>query len=208
MERVHSLSYTVDKRLFDVLFAGLILIPCLLVGAPLAALVKCTSRGPVFYREFRIGRNGEPFLLWKFRTMYTGEARRQALRKSPHTELQIRCFHKHNHDPRVTPIGRMMRRWSLDELPQLINVLRGDMALIGPRPVIAAECTLYGEDFPYYCAVRPGLSGLWQVSGHSNLSYQERVKLDRSYVHNWSLALDLEILLKTIPTILKTDGAY
>jgi lipopolysaccharide/colanic/teichoic acid biosynthesis glycosyltransferase len=140
--------------------------------------------------------------------MYIGEARKQTIEEVQNAEFQIRCFHKHDGDSRVTPVGRILRRWSLDELPQLINVLRGEMALIGPRPVVAAECKLYGADFPYYCAVRPGLSGLWQISGRSHLTYQERVKLDRQYVHNWSLAMDLKILLKTIPTVLKTDGAY
>jgi undecaprenyl-phosphate galactose phosphotransferase len=208
MERVHSLRYELDKRLLDVLFAVLLLVPWLLVGTLLAVLVRCSSSGPIFYREFRVGRNGKPFQIWKFRTMYTGVERQRALEKAQYTELDIRSFHKRDVDPRVTPVGRILRRWSLDELPQLINVLRGEMSMIGPRPIVAAESKLYGEDFPYYCAVRPGLSGLWQVSGRSNLSYSERVKLDRSYVHNWSLTMDLEILLKTIPTVLKTDGAY
>lgn len=208
MERVHSLRYKVDKRILDVLFAILLLPPCLVVCTLLAVLVRCSSRGPVFYREFRIGRNGEPFLIWKFRTMYIDAERQRAPEDAERTELQLRSFHKHDGDPRVTPVGRILRRWSLDELPQLINVLSGEMSMIGPRPIVAAESKLYGEDFPYYCAVRPGLSGLWQVSGRSDLSYPERVKLDRSYVHNWSLAMDLEILLKTIPTVLKTDGAY
>jgi undecaprenyl-phosphate galactose phosphotransferase len=208
MERVHSIRYKLDKRLFDVLFAGLLLVPFLLVGAVLAVLVRCSSRGPVFYREFRIGRNGEPFRIWKFRTMYIGEVRQQALENAQHAEMDLRCFQKHEGDPRVTPMGRILRRWSLDELPQLINVLKGDMSLIGPRPIVAFERELYGKDFPYYCAVRPGLSGLWQVSGRSNLSYPERVKLDCNYVHNWSLAWDFTILLKTIPRVLKTDGAY
>jgi exopolysaccharide production protein ExoY len=208
MERVRSLRYELDKRLLDVLFAVLLLFPWLLVGTLLAVLVRCSSHGPIFYREFRVGRNGEPFLIWKFRTMWIGEERQRALEGAQHTELDLRSFHKQDVDPRVTPVGRILRRWSLDELPQLINVLRGEMSMIGPRPIVAAESKLYGEDFPYYCAVRPGLSGLWQVSGRSNLSYPDRVKLDRSYVHNWSLTMDLEILLKTIPTVLKTDGAY
>jgi exopolysaccharide production protein ExoY len=208
MEKVHSSHYDVDKRLTDILLAGLFLFPSLLVGTLLAVLVRCSSRGPVFYREFRIGRNAERFRIWKFRTMYIGEARQQAVDEARYVEMDLRCFHKHEGDPRVTPIGRILRRWSLDELPQLINVFKGDMSLIGPRPIVESERELYGKDFSFYCAVRPGLSGLWQISGRSNLSYAERVKLDCSYVHNWSLAKDLWILLKTIPTVLKTDGAY
>ena len=208
MERAYSFRYQVEKRLLDILFALLFLSPCLLAGTLVAVLVRCSSRGPVFYCESRLGRSGKPFQIWKFRTMYTGEERQRRLKDAQHSELDFRSFHKRDFDPRVTPVGRVLRRWSLDELPQLFNVLRGEMSLIGPRPIVAAESNLYGEDFPYYCAVRPGLSGLWQVSGRSNLSYPERVKLDRSYVHNWSLGMDLEILLKTIPTVLKTDGAY
>jgi lipopolysaccharide/colanic/teichoic acid biosynthesis glycosyltransferase len=208
MERAYSFRYQVEKRLLDILFALLFLSPCLLAGTLVAVLVRCSSRGPVFYCESRLGRSGKPFQIWKFRTMYTGEERQRRLKDAQHTELDFRSFHKRDVDPRITPVGRILRRWSLDELPQLINVLSGEMSMIGPRPIIAAESKLYGEDFPFYCAVRPGLSGLWQVSGRSNLSYSERVKLDRTYVHNWSLAMDLEILLKTIPTILKTDGAY
>jgi lipopolysaccharide/colanic/teichoic acid biosynthesis glycosyltransferase len=207
MKRVHSFHYEVDKRLLDVLFVGFIFVPCLLAGTLLALVAWCSSRGPIFYREFRIGRNDKPFKIWKFRTMYVGEERLRRLEEALHVEKEMRIRKQHG-DPRVTPFGRIMRRWSLDELPQLINVLRGEMSLIGPRPIVNSERKLYGEDFPYYCAVRPGVSGLWQVSGRSNLTYQERVKLDRRYVDDWSLGMDLEILLKTIPAVVRTDGAY
>ncbi len=208
MKKVHSFHYEVSKRFSDILLAGLFFFPCLLVGALLAVLVKCSSRGPVFYREFRIGRSGTLFKIWKFRTMYVGDERQRRIEEAEQAQKDISRFHKRHGDPRVTPVGRILRRWSLDELPQLINVLKGEMSLIGPRPIVKSESKLYGDDFLFYCAVRPGLSGLWQVSGRSNLTYQERVKLDRQYVHNWSLAMDIDILLKTLPAVVKTDGAY
>ena len=174
----------------------------------IAAAIALTSKGPIFYRESRVGRGGQPFQIWKFRSM-SEDAHLQSCVKvdsSGGTLLHWR-IHKHSHDPRITPVGKFLRRWSLDELPQLINVLRGDMSLIGPRPVVAAEVPLYAHLQHFYLAAAPGMSGLWQVSGRSDVSFAKRADLDAFYVLNWSLRADFIILVKTIPAVLGRIGA-
>jgi lipopolysaccharide/colanic/teichoic acid biosynthesis glycosyltransferase len=204
---VQSFRYRYIKRMADSLLALIGLVPCLLISVPVAVLILCTSRGPVFYREYRIGRYGNLFQIFKFRTMYTGEARARRLEASEHSALQLRCTHKGHRDPRVTPIGRILRRWSVDELPQILNVIRGEMSFIGPRPIVAAERKFYGEDFSTYCLVKPGLSGLWQVSGRSTTGYGKRVHLDCRYVRDWSPVLDLAIFFRTIYVVVTAHGA-
>lgn len=199
--------YRVIKRGVDLLLVAISLPFCLPICGLLALLVRCSSSGPIFYREYRLGQFGKPFRIWKFRSMYTGEERGRQLLESEYSSLELRSTHKGCNDPRVTPIGRILRRWSLDELPQLINVLRGEMALIGPRPIVDAERKLYSGYFPFYCAVRPGMSGLWQVSGRSRVSYDERVLLDCRYVQEWSLVLDAAILFKTFHAVVAARGA-
>ena len=179
----------------------------LVPGTLIALAILLTSPYPVFYSEERIGRGGVPFRIWKFRSMRPhATVQRIAVLHSEHVVLQWR-MDKRGHDRRVTSIGRFLRRWSLDEVPQVFNVLRGDMSLIGPRPVVKAETHFYKHLLPFYLAATPGLSGLWQVSGRSDLDYAERARLDAAYVQNWSLMADLKILLRTLPAVLGRVGA-
>jgi undecaprenyl-phosphate galactose phosphotransferase len=206
-ERLDSRRYRYVKRSFDVVCALLMSMVFLIPSLLIAALIRLTSRYPVFYSEERIGRNGVSFRIWKFRSMRPhGAIWHDSTSHVEGTVLQWR-IQKRRHDPRVTVLGRFLRRWSLDELPQLYNVLRGEMSLIGPRPVVAAELHFYKHLLPYYLAAAPGLSGLWQISGRSDLDFGERAKLDASYVQNWSLKADLSILFRTIPAVLGRVGA-
>jgi len=193
-----------DGRVLDVTVATLLLLLVLPLMALCAASVLLTGRGPILFRHPRIGRNGVVFECLKFRTMVLDAecAIAQALSKSAHNKDQWRAVRKLKCDPRVTPLGAFMRRYCLDELPQLFNVLAGQMSIVGPRPIVAAEIGRYGASFPIYCSVKPGLTGLWQVSGRHMLSYPERVDLDAAYVRSRSLSLDLLILWKTVPVVL------
>lgn len=206
-DQVQTFRYRIVKRMADSLLALVGLVPCVLIGVPVAMVILCTSRGPVFYREYRIGRYGNPFRIFKFRTMYTGEERGKRLLESEHTSLELRSTHKGHSDPRITPVGRILRRWSLDELPQIVNVIRGEMSFIGPRPIVDAERKFYGESISTYCMVWPGLSGLWQVSGRSTTGYGKRVHLDCCYVKEWSLGLDSAIFFRTIYAVVTAHGA-
>ncbi len=205
-----TLAYRVVKRSMDVSLVILLAPLSLTICAILGLCVILTSPGPVFFSHRRIGRDGRFFSMWKFRTMCVNSAQvlEQHLAMHPEEREEWNSFHKLRNDPRVTPLGRMLRRYSLDELPQLWNVLTGRMSLVGPRPIVAAEAEKYGSDFVYYLAVKPGLTGLWQTSGRSTLTYDERVALDRSYVENWSLGRDIRILLRTITRIVNSDDAY
>jgi Undecaprenyl-phosphate galactose phosphotransferase WbaP len=198
------------KRLTDLAvglaFLALLALPILAV----AALVRLTSRGPGFYGQMRLGRGGRPFRMWKFRTMYAAADRLLAdhLAGSPEARQEWERTHKLRDDPRVTPLGRFLRRLSLDELPQVWNVIRGDMSLVGPRPIVSAEISSYGPAFSLYSRVHPGLTGLWQVSGRNTLPFAERIELDAFYVRNWSVWLDLYILMRTLRAVLTAEGAY
>jgi lipopolysaccharide/colanic/teichoic acid biosynthesis glycosyltransferase len=205
---VYSWRYRYVKRAFDVVCALIMIVAFMIPGLLIAAAVLLTSRGPVFYREERIGRGDRPFRIWKFRSMQRNAARRGHIPdvQPGGTVLQWR-MRKHLRDPRITPIGGFLRRWSLDELPQLFNVLRGEMSLIGPRPIVEAETGLYGDLLHFYLAATPGLSGLWQVSGRCKLDYEKRARLDASYVRQWSLRTDLGIFFRTIPAVLGRVGA-
>jgi Undecaprenyl-phosphate galactose phosphotransferase WbaP len=176
----------------------------------LVVLIKLDSPGPVFFRQIRIGRFGRKFPVYKFRTMVQNadQVLQDYLDKSPELKAEWLATHKLKQDPRVTRLGSLLRAWSLDELPQLWNVIIGDMSLVGPRPIVDAEVEKYGKCFELYIQVRPGLTGLWQVSGRNNTTYERRVELDEYYVRNRSLKLDLQILLKTVLVVLKKDGAY
>jgi exopolysaccharide production protein ExoY len=193
-----------NVRVLDVTVATLLLLLVLPLMALCAVLVLVTGRGPILFRHPRIGRNGVVFECLKFRTMVLDAecAIDQALSKSAHNKDQWRAVRKLKCDPRVTPLGAFMRRYCLDELPQLFNVLAGQMSIVGPRPIVAAEIERYGANFPVYCSVKPGLTGLWQVSGRHMLSYLERVELDVAYVRSRTLSLDLLILWKTAPVVL------
>jgi len=202
--------YRIVKRFVDVslilLFSPLVL---LIVGI-VAVMVMFSSPGPIFYSHRRIRKHGAFFSMWKFRTMCVNSAEvlEEYLSHHPEARAEWNSTHKLRHDPRITPAGSFLRRYSLDELPQLWNVLVGHMSLVGPRPIVAAEVEKYADSFECYCRVKPGLTGLWQVSGRSELTYEERVALDCYYVNHWSLRMDIKILLKTFAAVLKQDGAY
>jgi Undecaprenyl-phosphate galactose phosphotransferase WbaP len=173
-------------------------------------LIKLDSKGPVFYRQARIGRQGRKFYVYKFRTMVQNadEILQTYLNNSPELKAEWLATHKLKQDPRVTGVGAVLRKLSLDELPQLWNIWIGDMSVIGPRPIVDAEIEKYGKCFDLYIQIRPGLTGLWQVSGRNNTTYERRVELDEYYILNRSLKLDLQILWKTVFVVLKKDGAY
>lgn len=193
---------------FAVSFVLLILL-LPLIGL-LAILIKLSSPGPVFFRQPRVGKGGKIFTCFKFRTMYQDAATRleEILNSAPEKRREFETTGKLKSDPRVTSIGRFLRRFSFDELPQLFNVLRGDMALVGPRPYLPAELVRVANSIRTIVRVRPGLTGLWQVSGRGDLTFQERMVLDEYYIRNWSLWLDFSILVRTIKAVLTGRGAY
>jgi Undecaprenyl-phosphate galactose phosphotransferase WbaP len=198
------------KRCFDLVVSSMILTLSFPLLALLFLTVLITSPGPVFYGHRRIGRRNAEFTVWKFRTMATdGDAvLERHLRLDPRLCDEWDRTHKLRSDPRVTRIGRFLRKTSLDELPQLLNVLRGEMSLVGPRPIIRSEIPKYGQCFRQYCRVTPGITGLWQVSGRNHTTYETRIKIDDYYVRNWCVSLDLYILLRTVKTVLFAEGAY
>jgi exopolysaccharide biosynthesis polyprenyl glycosylphosphotransferase len=194
------------KRSLDLIGASLALLVSMPLFAAIAIAIKATSPGPVFYRQERVGHHGERFTMLKFRTMVL-DAERMLRELRAQNESSGPLF-KIKDDPRVTPLGRWLRRWSIDELPQLLNVLMGSMSLVGPRPSLPSEVALY-EDWHYdRLEVRPGMTGLWQVSGRSTLSFDDYVRMDLFYIENWSLMYDLYILAKTIPAVLVGKGSY
>jgi exopolysaccharide biosynthesis polyprenyl glycosylphosphotransferase len=194
------------KSAFDRVGAGIALIFLWPVLAAIAIAIHFDSRGPALFRQVRVGRDGREFTLLKFRTMVVDAEHRKAALVS-HNDHDGVLF-KIRNDPRVTRTGAWLRRYSLDELPQLINVLRGDMSLVGPRPPLPEEVAQYGDDVRRRLVVRPGMTGLWQVSGRADLSWEESVRLDLRYVENWSLTLDLQILWKTWSAVARGSGAY
>lgn len=183
---------------------GLLLVAPL--GAVIALLIVLDSPGPVFYRQHRIGKAGVPFWAWKFRTMFAGAEARLA--SDPTLRAQFERSFKLEDDPRITRIGRWLRRTSLDELPQLLNVLKGEMSLVGPRPIVEEELLKYGPWERRLLCVKPGLTGLWQVLRHHEPDYVQRVSLDMYYIDHWSVGLDLKILLRTLPSVIAGRGAY
>jgi exopolysaccharide biosynthesis polyprenyl glycosylphosphotransferase len=194
-------KYTVDRAM--ALFATLLALPLMLA---IAVAVKVDSRGPVFFRQTRVGHGGREFGVYKFRSMVV-DADRMLDHLAGHNDTDGLMF-KIRRDPRVTRVGRFLRKWSLDELPQLFNVLLGHMSLVGPRPPLPTEVARYSGDVRRRLLVKPGMTGLWQVSGRSDLSWEDGIRLDLYYVENWSLAADLSILWKTAGAVLKGRGAY
>lgn len=198
------------KRVMDitiVLIGGLLILPFLLL---ISLLIIIDSRGPVLYSHTRVGKKGVNFEMWKFRSMVSNadEVLERYLKENPDLSREWDSTWKLKDDPRITRMGRLLRRYSLDELPQLWNVLRGDMSLVGPRPIVNEEAARYAESFQFYKKVKPGVTGLWQVSGRNNTTYRERVRLDEYYVRNWSIWLDFYILFQTIRVVLQGEGAY
>ena len=202
--------YRFIKRVLDIVLILAISPFLLLLVGVIAAAVRLSSEGPIFFSHRRIQRHGAFFTMWKFRTMCvnSSEVLEAYLAADPAARVEWRRTHKLKNDPRVTRVGEFLRRTSLDELPQLWNVLTGTMSLVGPRPIVAAEVEKYGEFFADYCLVKPGITGLWQVSGRSSCTYGQRVQLDRLYARTWSLRGDIVILFKTLSAVFNQDGAY
>lgn len=194
------------KRIFDLAFSVVALVLLAPIFAVVAIAIKLGSRGPVFYRSERVGLDGEPFGMIKFRSMVT-DADQMVASLLAHNEGAGPLF-KMREDPRVTRVGGVLRRFSIDELPQFVNVVRGEMSVVGPRPPLRREVENYDGRVKRRLLVRPGVTGLWQVSGRSDLSWDESVRLDLSYVENWSMVSDLLIIGKTIKAVLAKDGAY
>ncbi len=197
------------KRTLDVMVSGSALIMLSPVMLVLAGLVKLDG-GAAFFGHKRLGRNGKIFPCLKFRSMVMGGdvILKKHLAENPEAAAEWKATQKLQNDPRVTKLGKFLRASSLDELPQLINVLRGDMSLVGPRPIVKDEIAHYNHNIDYYYRVRPGVTGLWQVSGRNDVSYEQRVQMDSWYVRNWSLWHDIAIILKTVPAVFKRSGAY
>jgi exopolysaccharide biosynthesis polyprenyl glycosylphosphotransferase len=196
----------VVKRSIDLVFAGLALVSGAPLMALLALMIKLESPGPVLFRQERVGRNGRCFTVYKFRSMVEGaEEQQEALQELNEADGPL---FKIRDDPRMTHVGKLLRKFSLDELPQLYNVLRGEMSLIGPRPPLPAEVKQYQEWHKRRLEVAPGLTGLSQISGRSQLTFDETALLDIYYIENWSLGLDTKILLQTIPRVIFGNGAY
>lgn len=199
------------RQLFNYLFALLLLPVMLPLLALFALLIKSESKGSVIFTHYRVGKNGKMIPTYKFRSMYEDANGRleKLLASDENLKREWESCFKLKDDPRITKVGRFLRSTSLDELPQIFNVLKGQMHFVGPRPVTQEELELYyKEDSEYYCMVKPGITGLWQVSGRSDTDYEFRVETDKWYVLNWSIWLDIVILLKTVKVVLKRDGAY
>lgn len=199
-----------SKRAVDIVLAAAALVllsPLMLIAA---LIVKLSDQGPVFYSHTRIGYGGAAFGCLKFRTMKTDAAERLAelLRANPSARAEWETTRKLKNDPRITAVGEILRKSSIDELPQLINILRGEMSVVGPRPVTAEELARYGEHVTSYMAARPGLTGQWQTSGRNDVSYEYRVALDVQYVRDWSLVRDFIIIAKTVPALFSQRGCY
>ncbi len=199
------------KNLFDLILAILstpFLLPIILI---IGTLIKLTSEGPIFFSHKREGKNGKKIMIYKFRTMYKDAKERleKILREDENARKEWETYFKLKNDPRVTKIGKFLRKTSLDELPQIFNVLKGEMSFVGPRPVIEDEIKKYYKEYAdFYYMVKPGITGLWQISGRNDVDYDNRVRLDTWYVLNWSLWLDVVILFKTVSVVLKRKGAY
>lgn len=198
------------KRILDITVALLLLLLAIPFAVLIALAIVLDSPGPVFFAHTRIGKANRTFRLWKFRTMVrdADTVLEQYLRAKPDLRSEWLKTHKLKMDPRVTRVGRLLRRSSLDELPQLISVLRGEMSMEGPRPIVAEEVPKYGPVFELYLQVRPGLTGLWQCSGRTDTSYRARTALDLKYLLERTLWLDLKLLLKTIRVVVLGHGAY
>ena len=204
--------YKLFKTLLDFLFSIFFLIISLPFFILISILIKLSSRGPIFFLQERIGKNNIPFKCIKFRTMHP-EAKdilENLLMNDEKLKMEFEQNHKIKNDPRITTIGKLLRKTSLDELPQFINVLKNEMSIVGPRPIVNKEKKKYGKNFKKVLSVKPGITGLWQVSGRNNLTYKTRVRLDLNYVENYNFLMDIRILIRTIGVILfpLDRGAY
>jgi exopolysaccharide biosynthesis polyprenyl glycosylphosphotransferase len=201
-----SRSQELAKRSFDLVVGSVVLALTFPVWLTAALLIKVTSRGPVFFKQERVGKDSRPFTIYKFRTMVRGaELLLPALLDT--NEASGPLF-KMRDDPRITRVGRALRRYSIDELPQLLNVLKGDMSLVGPRPPLPMEVAQYEDWHRARIEVKPGITGLWQVAGRSELGFDDYVRLDLFYIENWSVLYDMYIIGRTIPAVLLRKGAF
>ena len=209
-QRLFHRSAAIMKRTLDLIVGGLAFLILSPLFLAILIAIRLTSRGPIFYGQRRYGQRGKTFKALKFRTMVIDADKilAQYLAVNPGQQLEWQRDHKLKNDPRVTRLGKWLRRFSLDELPQLLNVLAGQMSLVGPRPIVSAEIEKYGRGYDLYTRVRPGLTGLWQVSGRNKTTYEARVAFDEYYVRNWSIWLDTYILVRTIKVVLSAEGAY
>lgn len=209
VSRAKADNISFGKLVFDKLFAAFALFTLAPVILAIAVANRLGDNGPVFYKHKRIGQNGKPFYCIKFRSMRvdSAEVLAELLATDPVARAEWERDQKLTNDPRIHPVGRFLRKTSLDELPQFWNVLRGDMSIVGPRPIIEDEAKRYGRHFADYCAVRPGITGAWQVGGRNLVSYDERVALDVDYVRNATLFDDFRIVLRTFAVVLTQEGA-
>ena len=205
-----SKNMLITKRIFDIVFSIFLIFLFLPIIVFTAILIKLTSKGPIFYIQKRPGRFGRMIKIYKFRTMYLDADKKleEILKNNEELREEFMKYRKLKNDPRITPLGRFLRRFSIDEIPQLFNVLKGDMSIVGPRPYQIDEIEHMGEYKDIVLSVRPGLTGLWQISGRSDLSFQAKLKIETWYVLNWNLWLDLFIIIRTIPAVISGKGAY
>lgn len=199
------------KRLFDIVFSLVALICALPFLLIIALAVKIDSPGPIFYKGMRVGRRGRTFGCWKFRSMFRDAKERLAvlLEKNPELKKEWETYWKLKDDPRITKVGKFLRKTSLDEIPQFWNVLCGDLSVVGPRPVTLEEVEkYYGAKAEKILSMRPGITGLWQTSGRSLLSFEERVMLEEAYIDEYSFLSDMKLIARTIPSIISTKGAF
>jgi lipopolysaccharide/colanic/teichoic acid biosynthesis glycosyltransferase len=205
-----SKLYAITKRTIDIVGA----IIGLVLTSPLFLIISIfylfgDSKGPIFFKQVRVGKNGKKFYIYKFRSMIVNAEEKLKADKELYEKYLRNNYKLEPHeDPRITKLGRLLRKTSLDEIPQLINVLKGEMSLVGPRPVVEAELIEYGEHVNEFLSVKPGMTGYWQVSGRSSVGYPERVDIELFYVYNQSLLLDIKILVKTVITVITKQGAY
>lgn len=206
-----KILYRAIKRMIDIIGAivGIIFLIPTTIAVCLARKISKEDKGPLFYEQLRYGKNGKVFRLYKFRSMCIGadEKLKKYLEESEDIRKEFQKTHKLQNDPRITKIGNFLRKTSLDELPQMINILKGDMSFVGPRPVVEKEVEEYGKNKEKFLSVKPGLTGYWQVNGRSNTTYEERMEMELYYVDNCSLWLDIKIFFKTFITVFKKEGA-
>jgi len=212
MKKVNMIFYKSSKRVFDIVFSIAMIIFCFPIFFILSILIKLGSRGPIFYSQIRLGKNKKPFKCIKFRTMSeeADDILKNLLIENEDLRDEFQRTQKLKNDPRITPFGKFLRRTSLDELPQFINVVLGEMSIIGPRPIVKEEQNRYDKNLNEVFSIKPGITGLWQVSGRNNLSYERRVMLDLIYARNRNFYMDLNILIRTIGVVLLPldRGAY
>ena len=211
MKTKKKIIYKIIKRMIDIIGAliGTVLLIPVTIIIYFARKFSKEEKGPLFYEQLRYGKNGKIFRLYKYRSMCIGadEKLKEYLASNEEARKEFKKTHKLQNDPRITKIGNFLRKTSLDELPQMINILKGDMSFVGPRPVVEKEVEEYGEKKEKFLSVKPGLTGYWQVNGRSNTTYEERMEMELYYVDNCSLWLDIKIFFKTFKTVFKKEGA-